>query len=453
LPFDHDPLERPWQRIRAELRRAVGDSTWQLWLEPLAARELVGDVLVVEAPDAVRGWVGDRFGRLLQACAAAVLGPDVRVELVAPGDRASVSEPTPAARRPAGPAGPVGRTDDFNPRLTFDQFVIGDANRLAHAAALAVAELPGLAYNPLFICGAPGLGKTHLLHSIANYIRAYGTGLTVRYTTVEAFTNHFLGSLHAGSVDAFKDEYRRADVLLVDDVQFLQRKAKTEEEFFHTFNAVHEAGAQLVLTSDRPPRDLEALEDRLRERFEAGLVTEIGRPDATTRLTILRKRVQQDGLRDVDPAALELIAARVDQNVRALEGALIRVVAFASLTRRPVDAELAAEVLAGLYPDLARRPAPARSVGEILEATAGALGVSAADVRGTSRAASIAWARQVAMYLARELTDASLPAIGREFGRNHTTVMHACRRTAERIAADRGAFETVQRLTRDLGGR
>ena len=444
-PFDH-----PWQRIRTELRGAVTDSVWNLWLEPLTLREIAGDAVVIEAPDPIRTWVSDRFGRLLQSCAAAVLGPDVRVELIAPG--ASLSPLTPAPHRPAGPAGPVGRTDAFNPRFTFDQFVIGDANRLAHAAALAVAELPGLAYNPLYICGAPGLGKTHLLHSIANYIRTYGDAVhppTVRYTTVEAFTNHFLGALHGGGVDAFKDEYRRADVLLVDDVQFLQRKAKTEEEFFHTFNAVMEAGAQLVLTSDRPPQDLGDLEDRLRERFAAGLVTEIALPDFHARLVILRKRVAQDGLEGVDPAALTLIAERVDQNIRALEGALIRIVAFASLTRRPVTAELAAEVLSGLYPELSRRR-ERLSVQEIQEATCAELGVPLDELRGTTRAARAAWARQVAMYLARELTDATLPAIGRDFGRNHTTVMHACRRTAERIAGDPAAYETVRRLTEAL---
>src|SRR3954447_20363069 len=324
-PVIDEHLTSSWTRIRGELRRAVSDSTWQLWLDGLAMRELVGDVLVLEAPDEVRGWVGDRFGRLLSACAAAVLGPDVRVELVAPGSSTPVAE-APGTRR-AQPAADVA-----NPRLTFDQFVIGDANRLAHAAALAVAEMPGLAYNPLFICGAPGLGKTHLLHSIANYVRAYGDGLTVRYTTAEAFTNHFLGALHGGDTEAFKADYRDVDVLLVDDVQFLQAKARTVEEFFHTFNAVHAAGAQIILTSDRPPRDLRDLEDRLRARFEAGLVTELGAPDHATRLTILRKRVHQDGLEGVHEAALELIAGHVDSNVRALEGALIRVVAFASLT-------------------------------------------------------------------------------------------------------------------------
>ena len=333
------------------------------------------------------------------------------------------------APRPAGEA--------LNPRLTFDQFVIGDSNRLAHAAALAVAEMPGLAYNPLFICGPPGLGKTHLLHSIANYVTAFGGGLTALYTTVEAFTDHFVRALQRGGLDAFKAAYRGVDVLLVDDVQFLQSKAKTEQEFFHTFNALHQAGAQLVLTSDRLPRDMDALEERLRERFEAGLVCDVRPAERATRLTILRKRVAQDGVGDVDPAALELIADRVTANIRALEGALIRVIAFGSLTGRPVTVELADEVLAGLYPQLKPRR---RTVREIQEQTCAAFGVSMDDLLSASRAQPVAWPRQVAMYLSRELTDATLPAIGRAFGKNHTTVMHACRRTAERIAADREAY-------------
>ncbi len=437
-----DPLAHSWTRIRAELRDAVNDSTWHLWLEGLRVHELVGDRLVIEAPDTTRSWVRDRFGRLLQACAAAVLGPDVSVELVAPG--------TGTGTVVFGAGDELQPGDDLNPRLSFDQFVIGDANRLAHAAALAVSELPGLAYNPLFICGSPGLGKTHLLHSIANYVRAYGGGLTVRCTTAEAFTNGFLGSLHgSGGTAAFKDTHRKADVLLVDDVQFLQAKAKTVEEFFHTFDAVHAAGAQVVLTSDRPPRDLERLEDRLRARFESGLVTEIGPPDVATRLTILRKRVLQDGLGNVDEKALNLIAERVRESVRALEGALIRVVAFASLTGRAVTADLAAEVLSGLYPDLVKPPR--RTVQEIQARTCDAFGVSLEDLRSPSRAAPVSWARQVAMYLSRELTDATLPAIGRAFDRNHTTVMHACRRTAERIAADSEAYDAVRRLTLEIG--
>jgi chromosomal replication initiator protein len=437
-PVSDDELFHAWQRVRADLRRAVPDTTWQLWLEPLTAGRLDGARLVIEAPDRLRGWVGERFGRLLHSCAVTALGPDARVELVAPGAAAPLERVTPRALE----------SEPFNPRLTFDQFVIGDSNRLAHAAALAVAEMPGLAYNPLFICGPPGLGKTHLLHSIANYVRAYGDGVTVRYTTVEAFTNHFVGALHGGDVEAFKRAYRDVGVLLVDDVQFLHSRVRTEQEFFHTFNALHQAGAQLVLTSDRPPRDLDGMEARLRERFEAGLVCDVRPPDFGTRLTILRKRVVQDRIDGVDPAALELVAERVAENIRVLEGALIRVVAFASLTGRPADATLAAEVLDGLYPELRPRGC---SVGEIQERTCEAFGVSLEELVSDSRAGHVAWPRQIAMYLTRELTDATLPAIGRAFGgRNHTTVMHACRRTAERMASDPDAYDAVRRLTADL---
>ncbi|HET8953768.1 MAG TPA: chromosomal replication initiator protein DnaA [Solirubrobacteraceae bacterium] len=440
-----DELPHAWHRIQHELRRAVGDSTWHIWLEPLAPRSLEAGVLVVEAPDSIRPWVGGRFSRVLRACTEAVLGQGARVDLVGPGEGVAPTAPAPPPQGAVIAAGSA-----FNPRFTFDQFVIGDGNRLAHAAAPAVAEMPGLAYNPLFICGPPGLGKTHLLHSIANYVRDHGGGMSVLYTTAEAFTDQFVGALQSGAIEAFKSTYRNVDVLLVDDVQFLQSKARTEQEFFHTFNALQGAGAQLVLTSDRLPRDMDALEDRLRERFESGLVTDVRPPDSPTRLTVLRKRAQQDELSVAD-TALERIAGRVESNLRTLEGALIRVVAFGSLTGRAVTAELADEVLDGLYPDL--KPARAHTVREIQEQTAEAFGVSLEQLLSSNRAAPVAWPRQVAMYLARELTDQTLPQIGRAFGgRNHTTVMHACRRTAERIAADPEAFETVRRLTEQLGG-
>jgi chromosomal replication initiator protein len=438
-----DEHSSSWRLIRAELRRAVPESAWHQWLEPLQGRETEEGTVLVSAPPQLRPWVAKRFGQLLEDCVEAVLGPGRQVDLIAGGESEAASAHASAHRE---------HTRAFNPRHTFDQFVIGDSNRLAHAAALAVAELPGLAYNPLFICGPPGLGKTHLLHSIANYVAAYGAGATVRYTTAEAFTNHFVGALHGKDIESFKAAYRAVDVLLVDDVQFLQAKARTEEEFFHTFNALHEAGAQIVLTSDRMPRDLGDMEARLRERFEAGLVADVRSPDHATRLAILRKRVQQDGLTGIDPAALDLIAERVVDNVRVLEGALVRVVAFGSLTGRSLDAALTAEVLSGLYPELARRRA-ATTVAEIQELTAEAFGISVADLVSQSRAGAVAWPRQVAMYLARELTEQTLPAIGRAFGgRNHTTVLHAYKRTAERIAGDREAFEVVQRLTAALRG-
>jgi len=434
----------PWSQIRARLRRAVPDSTWHQWLEPLSGRQSDDGTLLIEAPPQMRPWVAKRYGRLLHGCATAVLGPGATVEVVAAGDLPP-DRPLPRSRPDA--AGPA---DAFNPRHTFDQFVIGDSNRLAHAAALAVAEMPGLAYNPLFICGPPGVGKTHLLHSIANYVTAYGAGATVRYTTAEAFTNHFVGALRGRGVEEFKLAYRGVDVLLVDDVQFLQEKAQTEQEFFHTFNALHQAGAQIVLTSDRLPRDLGALELRLRERFEAGLVTDVRTPDPATRLTILRKRVQQDDIAGIEPAALELLADRVADNVRALEGALVRAVAFGSLTGRQVTADLVAEVLAGLYPELHKR-ASAMTVAEIQAQTAEAFGISVDALVSGSRAGDLVWPRQLAMYLARELTSQSLPAIGHAFGgRNHTTVLHACKRTAQRIAGDPDAFEVVRRLTQSL---
>ncbi len=441
-------LAHDWALIRSELRRAVPDSTFEIWLAPLAPRALVDGVLLVAAPDEIRTWVADRFARVLQTSAAAVLGPATTVDVIspdapiaAPAAQGSRRLPEPTFADPGGIA--------FNPKLTFDQFVIGSSNRMAHAAALAVAELPGQAYNPLFLYGPPGLGKTHLLHAIGNYVRTHGGGLRVRGTTAERFTNEFLAALAAKDTEPFKARFRHIDVLLIDDVQFLQKKVKTEEEFFHTFNALHETGSQLVLTCDRLPADMAALEARLLERFQSGLVAELRSPDLPTRMAILRKRAQHDGVQLDDDSALHAIAARITSNARALEAALIRVVAFHSLTGRTIDAALADEVLATLYPP--SRQARLRPTIDRVQALAcDAFSVTRDELLSPSRSGRIAWARQVAMYLAREHTGASLPTIGKEFGgRNHTTVMYACRRAAERIAADPQA----QALVRDLEHR
>jgi len=441
-----------WSAIQDELRQAVPADMYDVWLAPLRAVGIEDGVLVVEAPRELRAWVAERFARVLQASVAAVLGPEVTVDVTSGASTRRGGRPAPAPRD--APASRVPEHHGINANLTFEQFVIGDANRFAHAAALAVAELPGHAYNPLFVYGPPGVGKTHLLHSIGNYVLAYGGGLTVRYTTVETFTNQFLAALQRGDMDRFKGSYRHADVLLIDDIQFLASKAKTEEEFFHTFNALHDLGSQLVLTSDRLPRDLSALEDRLRERFEAGLVTAIEPPDLSTRVAVLRKRAQHDGVVLADDGVLPLLADRAPHSVRALEGALIRVVAFASLTGRPLTTALAAKVLDDLYPVRAGqagdRP-PALTVEAIQDITADAFGLTRDELLSASRAARLAWPRQVAMYLAREHTGETLPAIGARFaGRNHTTVLHACRRTAQRIAADPEAFDFVRRLTERL---
>jgi len=450
-------LEHTWSQIQAELRRAVTDSTYHLWIAPLRARAIEGDVLLVGAPEEIRTWVADRFARVLQTCSAVVLGEATTVTIVpleAPLHAPASGAPARAAQSPWRlPPEPTGRPSDvFNPKYTFDQFVIGDGNRLAHAASLAVAELPGQAYNPLFLYGPPGLGKTHLLHAIANYVHAYGDGMTVRYTTLEAFTDEFVGALKSSSIETFKRRYRDTDILLIDDVQFLERKAKVEEEFFHTFNALYETGSQLVVTCDRMPRDMNALADRLRERFESGLVADLRPPDLATRMTILRKRVHHDHIQLHDPDAIVPIAERVTTNVRALQGALIRVVAFHSLTGRPIDRALVTHVLDGLYPDGTSAPGGrVNTVAEIQAATCARLGIEPAALNSADRSARVAWARHVAMYLSRELTDATLPAIGRAFGgRNHSTVLHACRRTTERIARDAEAHELVRSLTAAL---
>jgi len=445
----HDAADQIWSRIQAELRAEVADTTYELWLAPLRATAYHGDVLRIQAPGPTRGWVSDRFGDTLERAAQAVLGPQARVEIEGEGRPAKVSRAAPA---PPPPVPPGAVTEDLNPKFTFDQFILGPTNRFAHAAALAVAELPGHAYNPLFLYGPPGVGKTHLLHSIGNYVRCYGGGATVRCTTAEAFTNAFLGALHGGGVDRFKERFRGVDVLLIDDVQFLESKARTEEEFFHTFNALHDAGSQLVLTSDRPAGDLAALEDRLRERFESGLVADIQPPDRATRMTVLRKRVHHDGIELADDAALDVIADRIHSNVRALEGALIRVVAYHSLTGRDLDGDLAAEVLAGLYPGGGdERARKGLSVDMIQSATCELFGLTREELLSESRSQRVTWPRQLAMYLAREHTKESLPAIGAAFGgRNHTTVMHACKRTAERVATDPEASDMVRTLSERL---
>ena len=441
-------LAHDWALIRSELRGAVPDSAFEIWLAPLQPRALVGDELLVAAPDEIRTWVADRFARVLQTCAAAILGPATTVAVVAPDaviDATVTSKPAAGGGQRAAAGGVA-----FHPKLTFDQFVIGPSNRFAHAAALAVAELPGQAYNPLFLYGPPGQGKTHLLHAIGNYVCAHGGGLRVHATSAERFTNEFVAALAARDIAAFKARFRHADVLLIDDVQFLQSKARTEEEFFHTFNALHETGSQLVLTCDRLPADMAALEQRLLERFASGLVAELAPPELVTRMAILRKRAQQDGVQLQDEGALHAIAARITSNARALEAALIRVVAFHSLTGRRIDAGLADEVLATLYPPT-RQPRLTPTIEQVQELACDSFSVTREELLSARRGGHVARARQIAMYLAREHTGASLPAIGDRFGgRSHTTVLYACRRAAERVAADPGAEAVVRDLERRL---
>jgi chromosomal replication initiator protein len=422
LPANLEPIDA-WREIRAELRRALGDSTYSIWIAPLEVKAFEGSALLLKAPPATRAWVAKRFGRILETSASAVLGEQVRVAVEGTSD----PDPDPHAEL-------LANADNLNPRYSFEQFIIGEGNHMAHAASLSVAELPGQTYNPLFLHAPPGLGKTHLLHAIGNYVTAFGGSTRIRYTTVEEFTNHFIQALGSRSLDRFKRTYRALDVLLIDDVQFLASKARTEEEFFHTFNAVYENGRQLVLTCDRLPSALVSIEERLRERFEAGLVADIRPPDFHTRVAILRKRAMLDRVALADETVLEAIAERVTENVRALEGALIRVVAYHSLTGRPIDLELAMTVLDTMYPQRSTR---SLTIGAIQSAVATHYDVAISDMVSSSRAARISWPRQVAIYLSRELTSTPLQAIGDAFGgRNHATVLHACKRVSDRLAHD-----------------
>ncbi len=333
----------------------------------------------------------------------------------------------------------------LNPKYTFDAFVIGSSNRFAHAASVAVAESPAKAYNPLFIYAPSGLGKTHLLHAIGQYAMELGTAKTVRYVSTEEFTNDFINSLRDDKTNAFQRRYRDdVDILLIDDVQFLENRERTQEEFFHTFNALHNANKQIVITSDRKPKDLSTLEDRLRTRFEWGLLADIQAPDLETRIAILKKKAAQERLL-VPGDVLEFIATRIQQSIRELEGALIRVTAFASLNRSMVDLGLAEEVLRDFIPD---GTGPELTADQIMDATSEYYGVSMDDLRGHSRSRVLVNARQVAMYLCRELTDLSLPRIGQAFGgRDHTTVMHADRKIRQQMAERRTLFNQIAELT------
>jgi chromosomal replication initiator protein len=332
----------------------------------------------------------------------------------------------------------------LNPKYTFETFVIGSSNRFAHAAAVAVAEAPAKAYNPLFIYGDSGLGKTHLLHAIGHYAQSLYQGVRVRYVSSEEFTNDFINMIRDGKQDGFRRRYRDVDVLLVDDIQFLENKEGTQEEFFHTFNTLHNATKQIVISSDRAPKRLVTLEDRLRSRFEWGLLTDIQPPELETRIAILRKKAVQDRL-NAPPEALEYIASRISTNIRELEGALIRVSAFASLNRQQVDLQLAEFVLKDLIPEA---QGPEITAATIMGQTASYFGLSIDDLCGTSRSRVLVTARQIAMYLCRELTDLSLPKIGQHFGgRDHTTVMHADRKIRSLMAERRSIYNQVTELT------
>jgi chromosomal replication initiator protein len=433
---------RVWEDIRDELRRQTPDFKFHIWLEPLELAGADGSTLYVRAPEHIRTWVAQRYVTLLREAARKRFDAGASVEVV--GEDWQPPEPKRGGAAPS--SAPQPPDAGLNPKYSFEQFVIGGDNRFAHAAALAVAELPAQAYNPLFLHGPPGLGKTHLLHAIGNYVERYGSGLRVRYATIEEFTGAFVDAVREGSTSEFKRNFREVDVVLIDDVQFLARKERTREEFFHTFNALLESGRQLVMTSDRSPEELSDLEERLIQRFRSGLVVELESPTLDVRRAILRKRARVDDIA-LSPEVLEEIATGVTSSVRALEGALIRVVAYASLRGETPTPDLARHVLKRLGGAASSRC----TLSDILDAAAGEFGVSREALLARDRHPDVSAARQVAMYLARELTDHSLPEIGRGIGgRNHTTVLHAVNRVSIQLGTDNAVRNAVDKLRTKL---
>ena len=464
-----------WDEFQLRLRDRVNPNAWQTWLEPLEP-EMHDGILRLAAPtDFHRRWVRDRFFPAIEESCIAVYGDDVTVILDALEDTDLVDtalvdtalvdtglvETAPVARPATAPgtsASPVPSpppaappVQDFESRLiakyTFENFVVGQSNRFAHAAAMAVAEQPGSHYNPLFIYGHAGLGKTHLLHAVGHHSRELAASSVVRYVSSEQFFNEFINGIRRKRMDEFKARYRTIDVLLLDDVQFFEGKEQILEEFFHTFNSLYEAGKQLVISADRPPKHLSSLEDRLRSRFEWGLMTDIQPPDVETRLAILRKNAEfapSSVPRDV----LGFIAENVLDNIRELEGALTRVTAYAALTHERISLDMAREVLQDLVPTSSSRPVTAEN---IIDVTASTYGFATVDLIGPSRKQPLALYRQIAMYLCRDLTDLSLPKIGAAFGgRDHTTVIHAVEKIKKLIQSDKKVFDEVTNLSQRL---
>jgi len=435
-------LPELWARTLATIERELPRPSFETWLRTTKPVELVDDRLLVGVPNEfARDWVEKKYAPLLTVQASRVAGRSLRLKFVVPngGEAAAgalAATDAPGPQRPAAPPAPgADPQNQLNPKYTFESFVIGNSNRFAHAAALAAAEAPARAYNPLFIYGGVGLGKTHLTQAIGHYVQTHFRRLRVVYISSETFTNDLINAIRDHRTVEFRNRYRTVDVLLIDDIQFLAGKESTQEEFFHTFNALHAALKQIVITSDRPPKEIPTLEERLRSRFEGGLIADIQAPDLETRVAILRKKAGQEHLEAPDDVVL-YIATKIDRNIRELEGALIRLVAYASMTRQDITLDLAAEVLKDMFPSLRPRRV---TVALVQEVVAEHYGLAIEDFKIRKRTRAIAFPRQVAMYLARELTGFSLPKLGEEFGgRDHTTVLHACNKIATEAARDAG---------------
>lgn len=437
-------LDGIWSQALKAIKTQLNANIYNSWFKNTAAVKIEGDSFFISVPNIfTKDWIESKYLSIIVDALFQVLGEEMKIKFVVTGEEDE--QLTITQTKPQIKTDYRVQQAYLNPKYNFDSFVIGSSNRFAHAAALAVAEKPSYAYNPLFIYGGVGLGKTHLLQAIAHYALNHHPSLKVNYISCETFINDFINSIREkDKITGFQKRYRDNDILLVDDIQFLEKKEATQEEFFHTFNTLHGANKQIVLSSDRPPKDIATLEDRLRSRFEMGLITDIQPPDLETRIAILDKKTRLDSLA-VEKEVLEFIASKIQSNIRELEGALIRIVAFSSLNKAPIDVALAEEVLKDIFPNRVSRPI---SVATIQSEVCKYFNITKAQLVGNKRSQSVVYPRQIAMYLARELTDLSLPKIGEEFGgRDHTTVMYANTKVANMISKQRDVYNQVQELT------
>ena len=438
-----DLWEKTLELIKTELTE-VSYNTWLKSLEPIMIR---GKTIVLEVPnDFNKGILETRYVTLIGNAIKQITGQDFKLELVVPGsDQFSKLTRKEMELKESS----FFEDPNLNPKYVFDTFVIGNSNRFAHAACLAVAESPAKAYNPLFIYGGVGLGKTHLMHAIGHYILGQNPNTKVVYVSSEKFTNELINSIKDDKNVEFRNKYRTVDVLLIDDIQFIAGKERTQEEFFHTFNALYEANKQLIISSDRPPKEIPTLEDRLRSRFEWGLITDIQPPDFETRIAILRKKAELEGI-DISNDVLHFIAKKIKSNIRELEGALIRISAYSSLTNKEVSVDLANEALK----DIISSSKPKQiTISYIKDVVAQFFNIKVENLDSKRRTRSITYPRQIAMYLCRELTDLSLPKIGEDFGgRDHTTVIHAYDKIAKDISSDNDIKAKVEKIKKDIQG-
>jgi len=423
-----------WDKALGNIEKKISKPSFDTWLKATKAHALQGDSLIVTAPNEfARDWLEERYSQLISDILYEITGEELGVKFIIPRNQKEEEFDLQISSKQKKKEEETTEQTILNSKYTFDTFVIGSGNRFAHAASLAVAEAPAKAYNPLFIYGGVGLGKTHLMHAIGHYVLDHNPAAKVVYLSSEKFTNEFINSIRDNKGAEFRDKYRNVDVLLIDDIQFLAGKESTQEEFFHTFNTLHEESKQIIISSDRPPKEIPTLEDRLRSRFEWGLITDITPPDLETRIAILRKKAKADGL-DIPNEVMLYIANQIDSNIRELEGALIRVVAYSSLINKDINADLAAEALKDIVPSSKPRVI---TIHDIQKVVGEQFSVKLEDFKAKKRTKSIAFPRQIAMYLSRELTDFSLPKIGEEFGgRDHTTVIHAHEKISKLLVSD-----------------